>query len=87
MYAREGDQASHEHTSHHTRLPFYAPRLGRRHDQLPRDVCEQALPHTLADETEAAYRRSDALAKRRLLMDEWARYCLSKLTGIQINAQ
>jgi integrase len=44
---------------------------------FPRDVCEQALAHTLADETEAAYRRSDALAKRRLLMDEWAAYCSS----------
>lgn len=42
---------------------------------FPRDVCEQALAHALVDETEAAYRRSDALAKRRLLMDEWAAYC------------
>lgn len=41
---------------------------------FPRDVCEQALAHALMDETEAAYRRSDALAKRRLLMDEWAMY-------------
>lgn len=37
---------------------------------FPRDVCEHALAHALVDETEAAYRRSDALAKRRLLMDE-----------------
>jgi hypothetical protein len=33
---------------------------------------EQALAHVIADETGAAYRRSDALAKRRLLMDQWA---------------
>ncbi len=45
---------------------------------FPRDVCEQALAHAVVDETEAAYRRSDALAKRRLLMDEWAAYCKSK---------
>jgi integrase len=44
---------------------------------FPRELCEQALAHVIADETEAAYRRSDALAKRRLLMDEWAAYCLS----------
>jgi integrase len=44
---------------------------------FPREVCEQALAHVIADETEAAYRRSDALAKRRLLMDEWAGYCMS----------
>jgi integrase len=41
----------------------------------PRDVIEAALAHTLKDKTEAAYRRSDALAKRRKLMDEWAAYC------------
>jgi hypothetical protein len=29
------------------------------------------------DETEAAYRRPDALAKRRLLIDEWAAFCMS----------
>jgi integrase len=45
---------------------------------FPRELCEQALAHVIADETEAAYRRSDALAKRRLLMDEWAGYCLSE---------
>ena len=41
-------------------------------------VWEQALAHIIADETEAAYRRSDALAKRRRLMDEWAAYCTSE---------
>jgi hypothetical protein len=41
--------------------------------------CSQALAHVIEDETEAAYRRSDALAKRRHLMDEWAAYCMSEL--------
>jgi integrase len=45
---------------------------------FPRELCEQALAHVIEDETEAAYRRSDALAKRRLLMDEWAEYCMSE---------
>jgi integrase len=45
---------------------------------FPRELCEQALAHVIADETEAAYRRSDALAKRRRLMDEWAAYCMSE---------
>jgi integrase len=45
---------------------------------FPRELCEQALAHVIADETEAAYRRSDALAKRRLLMNEWAAYCMSE---------
>jgi len=47
---------------------------------FPREVCEQALAHTVAEKTEAAYRRSDGLAKRRLLMDEWATYCANGLT-------
>ncbi len=41
----------------------------------PRDVIEAALAHQLKDRTEAAYRRSDALAKRRALMGDWADYC------------
>jgi integrase len=42
---------------------------------FPRDLAEQALAHKLEDETEAAYRRSDALEKRRALMQAWADYC------------
>lgn len=40
----------------------------------PRDMIEFALAHTLDEKTEAAYRRSDALEKRRVLMQEWADY-------------
>jgi hypothetical protein len=32
---------------------------------------ESSMAHVMADETEAAHRRSDASAKRRELMDEW----------------
>ena len=42
---------------------------------FPREICEQALGHATADATERAYRRSDALARRRRLMDAWASYC------------
>ena len=45
---------------------------------FPREVCEQALAHVIEDETEAAYRRSDALAKRRRLMLEWTKFCMSE---------
>jgi hypothetical protein len=37
---------------------------------FPREVCEHALAH----KAERAYRRSDALKKRRELMELWARY-------------
>lgn len=42
----------------------------------PREVAEAALAHVVGDTTERAYRRGDALAKRRKLMDEWARSIL-----------
>ena len=41
----------------------------------PRDLAEQALAHTLKDKVEAAYRRGDALEKRRAMMQEWADFC------------
>ena len=41
----------------------------------PRDIIEAALAHAIEDETEAAYRRSTAVDKRRRLMADWARYC------------
>ena len=43
----------------------------------PRDVIEMALAHAIKDKSEAAYRRGDALEKRRRLMTDWARYCQS----------
>lgn len=39
------------------------------------EIVEMALAHTLANKVEAAYRRGDLFAKRRALMDEWARAC------------
>ena len=38
----------------------------------PRELAEQALAHTLENKVEAAYRRGDALEKRRQMMQEWA---------------
>jgi integrase len=42
-----------------------------------RDVVEASLAHAIENKTEAAYRRSDALEKRRKLMAAWAAYCKS----------
>ena len=47
----------------------------RDRTEYPRDVIEMALAHSVKDKTEAAYRRGDALDKRRKLMADWARYC------------
>ena len=42
---------------------------------FPRELAEAGLAHAVGDQTERAYRRSDALARRRELMDAWARHC------------
>ena len=46
---------------------------------FPRDLAEAALAHKVGDETELAYRRGDALDKRRKLMEVWSRYCSAPL--------
>lgn len=42
---------------------------------FPREIVETALAHVIGDKAEQAYRRSDALEKRRKLMEAWAAYC------------
>lgn len=42
---------------------------------FPRELAETALAHVIGDKAEQAYRRSDALEKRRRLMEAWAEYC------------
>lgn len=42
---------------------------------FPRELAEAALGHAVGDAVERAYRRGDALARRRKLMDAWSRYC------------
>ncbi len=42
---------------------------------FPREIAEAALAHVVGDATERAYRRGDALEKRRALMAAWAAFC------------
>ena len=42
---------------------------------FPREFAEHALAHVIGGKAEQAYRRSDALARRRELMDAWGRHC------------
>ncbi len=41
---------------------------------FPREIAEAALAHKVGNEVERAYRRQDALEKRRKLMQSWANY-------------
>lgn len=43
---------------------------------FPSDVAELAIAHAVSNKTQAAYRRTDLLDKRRRLMEAWAEYCL-----------
>lgn len=45
------------------------------------EVAEAAIAHAVGDETETAYRRRTALAKRRQLMTAWAEYATKGLDG------
>jgi integrase len=47
------------------------------HEQTAFDkvTIDMSLAHVVSDKTEAAYRRSDLLDKRKRLMSEWARFC------------
>ncbi|MEJ1932452.1 integrase arm-type DNA-binding domain-containing protein [Nostoc sp. NIES-2111] len=42
---------------------------------FPRDLLEVCLAHKVGDDVEEAYRRSDALERRRGIMEAWAAHC------------
>ena len=43
---------------------------------VPREVAEACLAHTIRNQAEAAYARSDLLERRREVMEAWAEYCV-----------
>jgi integrase len=49
---------------------------------FPRDVAEAALGHAVGDSTELAYRRGDALEKRRAMMEAWAQWCEPRVANV-----
>ena len=59
-------------TAHGFRASFRV--WAQERTNIPREVCEAALVHTLKDKAEGAYARSDLFEKRRELMEWWARY-------------
>lgn len=40
------------------------------------EIAEAALAHTVSNKVEAAYRRTDFLDKRKLLMRDWSEFCM-----------
>lgn len=55
--------------------------------EYPGDIAEAALAHVVGDKVERAYRRGDALKRRRRLMQHWADYCGSATSGKRPNVE
>lgn len=51
---------------------------------IPREVAEMALAHTVESKVEAAYARSDLLDRRRDLMEQWAHFCQRSMSGTSL---
>jgi len=66
-------RAKSEFTAHGFRSSFRD--WAGNETSFARELAEAGLAHAVGDQTERAYRRSDALARRRELMDAWARHC------------
>jgi integrase len=61
-----------EYTAHGFRSTFRT--WAGEKTKYPREVCEHALAHDIADKVEAAYARTTFVEQRRLLMQDWADY-------------
>lgn len=46
------------------------------------EISEEALAHSVGSAVRRAYRRGDALAKRRQLMNAWADYCMGRTATV-----
>lgn len=49
---------------------------------FPREIIEAALAHLVGDDAEQAYLRTDALERRRVLMEAWATHCEGRTATI-----
>lgn len=49
----------------------------------PREVAEKALAHVVKDKAEAAYQRGDMLDKRRVMMEDWSKFCSPSKTAMR----
>ena len=69
----------YEFTAHGFRSAFRA--LAGDQSEYPGEVAEASLAHRIGAATEQAYRRSDALERRRGLMQDWADFSGSHRGG------
>ena len=53
---------------------------------IPKGASEAMHRHNIGDKAEQAYRRSDALEKRRALMEAWAQWCEPREAGDNVTS-
>jgi integrase len=70
------DTPSRTATAHGFRSSF---RDWASENGYPRDLAERALAHTIKNETEAAYHRTDLLDQRRKMMKAWETWVLGEI--------
>jgi integrase len=63
----------HSVTAHGFRASFKT--WASERTNYPRELIEAALAHVIGDAAEQAYSRGDLFARRRQLMESWAKYC------------
>jgi hypothetical protein len=71
-----GDAAApaESQADHHPRLSQRLRDWAGDETDFSRELAEAALAHAVGDSVERAYRRSDALERRRRLMNAWGDY-------------
>jgi uncharacterized protein YcaQ len=62
---------------HNVRSPWKT--VVKRHSG---EIAEAALAHVIQDAAERAYRRGDALEKRRAMMEAWPQWCEPKRANV-----
>lgn len=70
------DQLRREHVTVHGFRSSFRDWCAEETD-VPSEVAERCLAHSIGSRTERAYRRGDLLNKRRPLMEQWAIFCSS----------
>jgi integrase len=53
---------------------------------FPREITETSISHLVGNDAERAYRRGDAIEKRRQLMQAWADYCAGASNVVALRA-
>ena len=67
----ESSEAGRTATAHGCRSSF---RDWASENKYNRDLAERALAHTISNQSEAAYHRTDLLDQRRGMMEAWAQH-------------